>query len=384
MPSFEIRYEDFIRDASRRAGSHLFYLRSGDTEAMFPVEFPDELGRQWGLGGRPNGDEIQRRAALDCLKRHLPGVGALTGQHGHRLLLTAWEPPHMPDDWTVYQVPKDCPYERKECRHRAGKQGEYYCSVAEEADGWGRKTTLAICEDCAFPSTDIACSNLVHPSTRSSRSIGLPWTRQLWDAHCEHGHSVDGGSAAECIPGGRDCWMQSYQPQEAAVRAETGRANLATETLDTIDTLNIIFRNQFGAELFTVKQFRTGRVLMGPCATEADLAHKLQSLGDLIDLMNSKELGEAQGVKAEPGSVNWLAALLERVGQSDPAPVIRTLRDIRTLRKQLAAHSAAADHFVEACGRLGIDLPIADCEGAWYRVLTAFLEALRRLQALIR
>jgi hypothetical protein len=383
VPAFDIRYDQSLRDASRRTSVHVFFVRSGDGEAILAVEFPDNLGRQWGLAGRANGDEIQRRAALACLKEHLSATGTLAGQHGRKLLLTACELPRMPVEWSVCQVPKDCPYERKECKHRSGKQGGYRCSAAEEGDGWGGRTTLSNCEACGLPSTDIACSNLVHPSTLSSQAFGRPWTRELWDAHCEVGNAVDGRSAAECVPGGRDCWIHTYQPEEAAQGVEPGERNLAAEALDMADTLNIIFRNQFGAELFTVKQFRTGRVLMGLCATEADLAYKLQNLGDLIDLMNSKELGEAQGVTAEAGSVNWLAALLNKVGQGDPAPVIRTLRDIRTLRKQLAAHSAATDHFVEACGRLGIDLPIADCEGAWYRVLTAFLEALRRLQGLL-
>ncbi len=380
MPRFEILYGEFGYDASRSAGFHYFDVRCGGAEERIAVGLSDQVRRRWGLDGRANGKEIEHRLILRYLKEHLAGITALAS---HRLLLTLWEGPASREGWTVHQLPEECPYEWKECSYRAGKQGEYHCSAAGQGDDWGGRTTLAICEACGLPSTDIACCNLVHPSTRSLRGTGVPPTRQLWDVQCELGHPLREASAGQCVPGGRDCWVQTYEPEQPAQAAETGERNLPAEALDMVDTLNTIFRDQFDAELFRLKQFRTGRVLMGPCATEADLAHKLQTLGDLIDLMNSKELGEAQGVTSESGSVNWLAAFLRKVAHGDPALTIQTLRDIRTLRKHLAAHSAAADDFVDACGRLDIALPMTDWEGTWHRVLSAFLEALRRLQGLL-
>jgi hypothetical protein len=387
MLTFEIRYGTFRRDASLRAGFHYFDVRCLGTEARFAVEFPDSLGREWGIEGRANAGEIQRRAVLGYLKEHLAGIDTLTRDSARLVLLTAGEPPKFSDEWAVCQVPKDCPYERKECKHRRTHEAGPVCAVAHDRDPMHGITTLAACERCGLPSTDILCDNLVYVKTVGAETdqTGLR-KRSLVDAQCNIGSEEFGKPARDaklCVPRGRSCWVQSYQPEEAAVGVEPGERDLAAEALDMVDTLNTIFRDQFDAELFRLKQFRTGRVLMGPCATEDGFAHKLQVLGDLIDLMNSKELGEAQGVTSEPGSVNWLAAFLERVGQGDPAPVIRTLRDIRTLRKQLAAHSAAADDFVEACGRLGIDLPIRDWQDAWRRILSPFLEALRKLQALL-
>ena len=380
MPAFEIRYGEFGYDASRGAGFYYFDVQSGGAQERIAVGLSDEVRRRWGLDARANGKEIERRLILGYLKEHLANTTTLAF---HRVLMTLWEGPTRGESLTVHRLPEELPYEWKECEHRLGKQGDHHCSAAEEGDGWGGRTTLANCEDCALPSTDIACSNLVHPSTRSSRSMGQPWTRELWDAHCELGHGVSERSAAECVPGGCDCWVQTYEPPEPAAAMETGERNLPAEALDMVDTLNTIFRDQFDADLFRLKQFRTGRVLMAPCVTEADFVHKLQTLGDLIDLMNSKELGEAQGVTSEAGSVNWLAAFLEKVAQGDAAAVVQTLRDIRTVRNQVAAHSAAADDFVDACARLHIALPITDWEGAWGEVLSAFLDALRRLQALL-
>lgn len=380
MPSFEIRYGEAGFDIDHLSHFQYFDVRCGGAEARVGVGLSELVRRRWELDSRADGDDVQRRVILHYLKDHLASVAALSL---HRVLLTPRDHPDVGEGWTVQRVSEELPYEWKECRYRLEKEGEYYCSAAKRDDDWAGKTTLAICQDCGMPSTDTACSNLVHPYTQSFRGMVGPPTRHLYDVQCQLGRTVSETSAAECVPGGRDCWVQTYEPEEAAVAAEPGERNLATEVLDTIDTLNMIFRDEFDVELFRLKQTRTVRVLMGPCGTEEGFAHKLQVLGDLIDLMNSKELGEAQGVTSKPGSVNWLAAFLERVGQGDTPPVIRALRDIKTVRKQLAAHSAAADDYVEACGRLGIDLPVTDWEGAWHRLLSAFLEALRRLQGLL-
>jgi len=210
--------------------------------------------------------------------------------------------------------------------------------------------------------------------------------RSLIGAQCDIGSEQfvePAPDARLCVPGGRNCWVQTYEPEQVAVRAEIGERDLAAEALDMVDTLNIIFRDQFDLELFRLKQFRTGRVLMGSCSTEEALVLKLQALADLIDLVNSKELGQAQGVTSKRGSLNWLTAFLEKVAQGDPTSVVQTLRDIRTVRNQVAAHSAAVEDFVAACGRLGIHLPITDWEDAWHRLVSAFLDALRRLQGLL-
>lgn len=380
MRTFEIRYGEAGFDIDHLSQFHYFDVRGGGAEARVAVGLSELVRRRWDLDSRADRQDVERRVVLHYLKDYLASITALSL---HRVLLTDREGPGLGEGWTAYELPEQCPYEGKECRYRVSQQGEYYCSAAEQADEWGARTTLANCEACGLPSTDILCSKLVHPSTRSSRSTVRPWTRELCDAHCELGHTVSEVSADECVPGGRDCWVQTYEPPQPAEGAEPGERNLAAEALDMVDTLNTIFRDQFDADLFRLKQFRTGRVLMAPCMTEADFVHKLQTLGDLIDLMNSKELAQAQGLTSETGSVNWLAAFLQKVAHGDPAATIHTLRDIRTLRNHLAAHSAAVEDFVAACGRLGIDLPISEWQDAWRRILSAFLEALRKLQALL-
>lgn len=304
MPTFEIRYGEFRRDASLRAGFYYFDVRCPGTEARFAVEFPDSLGRQWGLEGRANADEIQRRAVLGYLKEHLAAIEALTRDPARLVLLTAGEPPKFSDEWAVCQVPEECLYERKECKHQHIRAGERLCGTAREGDRVGGRTTLALCEACGLPSTDILCDNLVNAETAGFGTDQTPVRkRSLIGAQCDIGSEqfVEAARDAKlCVPGGRNCWVQTYEPQEPGVGGGAGDRNLPAEALDMVDTLNLMFRNQFGTDLFRLRQFRTGRVLMAPCTTEAELAQKLQVLADLIDLMNSEKLAQAHGAMAEP------------------------------------------------------------------------------------
>jgi len=381
MPTFEIRYGESSRDMDRDTSFHFFDVRCGGAEERIAVGLADHGRARWRLGERPNAQEIESRTILFHLREHLTSVKALTP---HRILLTAWDRPDLGEGWTVHQLPEECPYGWKECRYQElGKQGPL-CAVAHPRDPFRGRTTDAACALCGLPSTDVLCDNLVYPETVSAGvdQTGLT-KRTLVGAQCNIGSEQFAEPARDaklCVPGGRDCWFQTYTPDQ---KAEAAERDLAAEALEMIDTLNIIFRDQFDIELFRLKQFRTGRVLLGPCATEEAFAHKLQVLGDLIDLMNSKELGETQGATSDPGSINWLAAFLGKAGQGDSGPVIQRLRDIKTVRKQVAAHSAATDDFRDACARLSIALPITDWEGAWGQVLSAFLDALRKLQALL-
>jgi hypothetical protein len=384
MPTFGIRYGEFEYDRSPGMRYHYFDVRCGGAEERIAVGVEDQVWILWGLGGRANGQEIERRVTLRYLKEHLANTTTLAS---HRVLLTAWDEPASGEGLTVHRLPEESPYEWKECRFRKRRAAGPVCIAAGPADRVLWRTTQALCEHCGLPSTDILCDNLVNIETvgMETDQTGL-LKRSLIDPQCNIGSEKFGKpdrDAKLCVPGGRSCWVQTYKPPEPAAAVETSERNLPAEVLDMVDTLNVIFRDQFDAELFRLKQFRTGRVLMEPCATEEGFAHKLQVLGDLIDLINSKELGEAQGVTSERGSVNWLAAFLGKVAQSDAAAVVQTLRDIRAVRNQVAAHSAAAGDFVDACARLRIDLPITDWEAAWAQVLSAFLDALRSLQGLL-
>ena len=374
MPSFEIRYGEFhIRDRARR---HYFDVRSGATEQRLAVLISENVPRQWGLDGGPDWDEIERRLTLCYLKGHLADVRALSPNVVHRVLLTAREQTDLGDGWTVHRVPEDCPYEWKECEHRAGKQGEYHCSAAEEGDGWVGKTTLAVCQNCGLPSTDIVCSNLVHPSTRSSRSIGLPWSRELWDIHCELGHRVDGSSAAECVPGGRDCWVQTYEPEEAALASVPAAAQFSIA--EAIDQVNAAFRSQYGRKLIVLEHARSIEDVAGDCPTDEAFQLKLQVLAGLLEGMDLSGLLTEEQAEGSQGTIDLLARLAARDFSTLPEQHVRTLRNINRLAAAYPRH-ARVKNIERAHTELGLPYPLSDYPKAWAIVRETFVQTLRQL-----
>ena len=391
MPAFEIRFGEFRRDASLRAGFYYFDVGWPGSEARFGLEFPDSLGRQWGLEGQANADQVRRRAVLGCLKRHLAAVDTSTRDFARLVLVTAAELPKYGREWAAYQVPECCPYERKECKHKSGKQGDYRCSAAEEGDGWGGRTTLADCEACGLPSTDIVCSYLAHPSTGSSRSFGRPWSRKLWDVFCEVGYSVDARCAPECIPGGRDCWFQTYEPAQVvptvvptavrSVLAEAVPAVLQTELqfsiAEVIDQLNTAFRKRYQRPLIEIDQARSIEDLVGECPTDDALQHKLQVLAGLLGGMQLSGLLTAEQEEGCQGSVDLLARLIGRDFPTLPEQHVRTLRNINKLAAGYPRH-AKIKNIERAHTELGLPYPLSDYPEAWAIVRETFIQTLRQ------
>lgn len=380
MPSFEIRYEDFGRDASRRSGVHLFSVRSGDTEAMLAVEFPDDLGRQWRLESRANADEIQRRAALACLKGHLSGIGALVGQHGRWLLLTAWATPEAHEDRTVYQLPHELPYERKECRFQERGAAGAVCTAAGPADRVQRRTTQALCERCGLPSTDIICDNLVNVETAGFGTDQTPLCkRSLIGAQCDIGSEqfVEPARDAKlCVPGGRDCWVQTYQPEEAAPAVVAGAAQFSIG--EAVDQVNAAFRKRYDRKLIVIEQARSMEDLTGECPTDEALQHKLQVLAGLLETMQLSGLLTQQKEEGRQGTIDLLERLVGRDFPTLPDHYVRNLRNINKLAAGYPRH-AKVKNIERAHAELGLLYPVADYAKAWAVVRETFIQTLRQV-----
>jgi hypothetical protein len=371
MPTFEIRYGEFERTLS--GGYHWFDVRCGDAEARLAVGLSDLVRGQWRLPGPEEMGEVERRVVVGYLKEHLARVTALAP---HRVVLTARDEPQRDEAQTVHRVAQEPPYERKECKHRLEKQGEHYCSVAEEGDGWGGRTTLANCEDCGLPSTDIACGNLVHPSTLSSQAFGRPWTRELCDAHCEVGNAVDGRSAAECVPNGRDCWVQTYQPEETMPPVLTSGVQFSVA--DAIDQVNAAFRTRYRQKLIVIEEARSIQDLAGECPTDDSLQHKLQVLAGLMENMPLAELLTQQEAEGSQGTIDLLERLVARDFATLPQQYVRNLRNINKLSAGYPRH-AKVKNIERAHAELGLPYPVSDYPKAWGIVRETFIQSLRQM-----
>lgn len=371
MPTFEIRYGEFGRTLS--GGFHWFDIRCGDAEARLAVGLSDLVRRQWCLPGPEELGEVERRVVVGYLKEHLASVTVLSP---HRVVLTARDEPQANEAQTVYRVAQERPYEWKECRYRAGKQGEYYCSAAEQADEWGGRTTLANCEACGLPSTDIVCSNLVHPSTRSSRSIGLPWSRQLWDVHCELGHPLKESSAGECVPDGRDCWVQVWKPEDASPPIVPGAVQFSIG--EAIDQVNAAFRSRYGQRLIVIEHARSIEDLAGGCPTDEALQHKLQVLAGLLEGMQLSGVLTDEEADESQGSIDLLARLAARDLPTLPEHYVRNLRNINKLSAGYPRH-AKVKNIERAHAELGLPYPVTDYAKAWAIVSETFIQTLRQV-----
>jgi len=376
MPTFEIRYGGFRRDASLRAGFHYFDVGCPGTEARFAVQFPDSLGRQWGLEGRANADEIQRRAVLGYLKEHLAAIDALTRDSARFVLLTAGEPPKFSDEWAVCQVPEQCPYERKECRFRRRLEAGVTCGVAHSRDPVGGATTTAICERCGLPSTDLLCDNLVYPETvgagtDAAHVVKRTLSRAACDVASDHF-----SEAAQCIPGGANCWVQTYEPEEAQIGVAAQAAQFSVA--EAIDQVNAAFRSRYGQKLIVIEEARSIADLAGDCDTDDSLQHKLQVLAGLLEGMQLSGLLTEDEAEGNQGTIDLLERLMARDFATLPQQYVRNLRNVNKLAAGYPRH-AKVKNIERAHAELGLPYPVTDYAKAWAIVSETFIQTLRQL-----
>jgi hypothetical protein len=385
MPAFEIRCGGFRRDASLRAGFYYFDVHSSETEARFGLEFPDSLGRQWGLEGRANADEVQCRAVLGCFKRHLAAIDAPTRDPARLVLLTASEPPKFGGEWAVYQVPKDCPYERKECKHQHTRGGERLCGAAREGDRIGGRTTLALCEACGLPSTDILCDNLVNVETAGFGTDQTPLRkRSLIEAQCDIGSEQFVEAARDvklCVPGGLNCWLQTYEPGAGAPTIVPAAAQFSIA--EAIDQVNAAFRSRYDRKLIVIEHARAIEDLAGDCGTDDSLQHKLQVLAGLLQGMQLSGLLTEEQAEGCQGSIDLLARLSGRDFPTLAEQHVRILRNINKLAAGYPRH-AKVKNIERAHTELGLPYPVTDYGGAWTVVKERFTHTLLELAAHLR
>lgn len=396
MATFELRRGTFERDPSWRMNFYFFDVRSGATETTFAVGLSDQLRRRWGLSQRANADDIERRAAVGHLKGHLASIGLLPRQGVHHLLLTAGGAPDAREDRTVYQLPQSLPYRWKECRFQKRGEAGPVCTAARPGERVHGRTTQELCEHCGLPSTDILCDNLVNVETvgMETDQTGLV-KRSMVAAQCNiasEEFSKPGRDPKLCVPGGLNCWLQTYQPAKgvlAGVALEgqppaaeaappPGQAGTEFSIAEVIDHLNIVFDRRYRRSLIQIKHARSIQDLMGDCGTDDVLQHKLQVAASLLKDMNLKGLLTRDEAKGCQGPIDLLARLAAR---DFPGLADHHLRDLRNINKLAAAYPrhTKVENIERAHVELGLDYPVTDYAGAWAAVRQKFIQAFRQV-----
>jgi len=378
MPAFEIRYGEFhIRDRARR---HYFDVRSGAAEQRLAVLITDNVRRQWGLDDRGNGDEIEHRGALRYLKGHLAEVGALSPDIVHRVLLTARERRDLGDGWTVHQLPEECPYEWKECRFQERGAAGPMCTAAGPADRVRGRTTQALCEQCGLPSTDTLCDKLVNVRTAGFGTDQLELgDRRLVGVQCDIGKerlAEPRRDAKLCVPGGRICWVQTYEPPEPELPIVPGAVQFSIG--EAIDQVNVAFGKRYGRKLIQIEHARSIEDLMGDCPSDEALQHKLMVLASLMENMPLGGLLTEQEAEGSQGTIDLLERLVARDFATLPQQYVRNLRNVNKLAAGYPRH-VKVKNMERAHAELGLPYPVADYAKAWAIVRETFIQTLRQV-----
>ncbi|GAG14834.1 unnamed protein product, partial [marine sediment metagenome] len=253
------------------------------------------------------------------------------------------------------------PYEWKECKHRRTDEAGPVCAVAHDRDPMHGITTLAACERCGLPSTDILCDNLVYVKTVGAETdqTGLR-KRSLVSAQCNVGSEQFAKPAPDaklCVPGSRNCWVQTYEPEEAvpAVASGTGQFSVA----DAIDQVNAAFRSRYGRKLILIEEARSVEDLAGECPTDDSLQHKLQVLAGFLENMPLRGLLTGQEAEGSQGTIDLLERLVARDFATLPQQYVRNLRNVNKLAAGYPRH-AKVKNMERAHAELGLPYPLTD------------------------
>jgi hypothetical protein len=355
---------------------HYFDVRCGGAEERIAVGVEDQVWILWGLGGRANGQEIERRVTLGYLKEHLANTTTLAS---HRVLLTAWDEPASGEGLTVHRLQEQCPYERKECRYQERGKAGPLCAAAHARDPAQGQTTAAACERCGLPSTDILCDNVVYVETVGVKTDQTALAkRSLVDAQCNIGSEEfgkPGRDAKLCVPGSGSCWVQTYEVAEAV---DVGPAVAGFSIAEAIDQVNAAFRSRYGRKLIVLEHARSIEDLAGDCPTDEAFQLKLQVLAGLLEGMDLSGLLTEEQAEDSQGTIDLLARLAARDFSTLPEQHVRTLRNINRLAAGYPRH-AKVKNIERAHMELGLSYPLSDYPKAWAIVRETFIQTLRQL-----
>lgn len=257
----------------------------------------------------------------------------------------------------------------KECLWQDRAERGWECAASADSE---RLTTRAICSGCVIPDRRAICIHLVHART------SFTGRERVATAECDIGEDAEDGR--ECRIGGKPC-ARRLVAVERAVSAPP--ADVARRASDEIDYFSLVYRDRYGAKVWSIPQARTISELFGECGGAEDFQRRVASLADLLSqLAPHAQLGAGMDVNSEGQKVGSLVAL-ERLMQRDypeAVPAVQTLRRIADARNAFPVHTRS-EKLLSTLRSLGVSFPATDWDLAWRQVLTAFWEAIRDIRS---
>ncbi len=221
-------------------------------------------------------------------------------------------------------------------------------------------TTAHLCRLCEMPDSRVACSKLHHVTTwPKDRGI------QPTGAMCAAGEK-ENPNAAECRPGGNECWHRLVEPH---VREDIVR--LSPLTLhEAIGYLDTVWLNIFREGLLARDVLLAGGTLATPCTGSQDFRDKLSAAVDAFDAF---QVPGSRGGTLERMTA-YLKDMANRMGVlQEFAPVeqaISVLQKVPRLRAGFQhGDERARRDFEEAQQVLGVRLPAVSYAEEWSRLV---------------
>jgi hypothetical protein len=179
--------------------------------------------------------------------------------------------------------------------------------------------------------------------------------RSLIDPQCNIESEEFGKPARDaklCVPGSRNCWVQTYEVEEAVA---VGPAVAGFSIAEAIDQVNAAFRSRHSRKLIVLEQAR--------------------SIEEGMDLSGLLTKEQAEGSQ---GTIDLLARLSTRDFPTLPDHYVRNLRNINKLAAGYPRHPKVKN-IERAHDELGLPYPLTDYAKAWAIVRETFIQTLRQV-----
>ncbi|WXG45217.1 MAG: Rab family GTPase [Candidatus Atabeyarchaeum deiterrae] len=168
-------------------------------------------------------------------------------------------------------------------------------------------------------------------------------------------------------------------PGDKMLSLEKRVDNTVRSIVEARRNLNLIFKSRFGTGLFIHDEIAISYI-REPCSSEEEFNSRILSLATLIDGIETKPIKALiKSSTPDRGSVNIIDVLLREVSPDFDEDIIKTLRNIITLRSKKYPVHRDEPEFLKALRYFGFETFPPDWQALWEKVLQKYLNSLERL-----